>query len=452
MIKLNIFNKLNNYITHEIWDTDIQKMFVLKRIFIYGLRTVYLVSDGLIRNKCAVWTNSLSFTTILSLVPFLAVFFYFIQWAGTKSEGFKIFLHSYIRENLTMGSEQIANYLIQFSQNIQLGALGYSGLIFLMLTIISLLSTIERAFNNIWGIQNTRPFFVRVCVYWTIVSVSPFLIGLSYSLSLSFQFETIIKRIDHITWINKTVIFILPYILSSMALTAIYKFMPNTKVRLRSALMGGIIGGCLWEGSKSAFYFMTKNVFSYHEVYGAMAAFPVFLIWIYISWLVVLIGAEIVFADQHLKSYGKEKKVEEVHFAFKEYLALHIVRYMGRLFYEGKEPVSVDVISSDLGMPVRLVNEVAHDLAVANIIKETSPDEGVYQIARPLEKISVQSVLDALCKKGISLEMAETEESVYLKSFIERLEIETRKITSNTSFLDIVKLSETIASRKKKTA
>ncbi len=436
---------------HEIWDADIQKMFVLKRIFIYVLRTVYLVSDGLIRNKCAVWTNSLSFTTILSLVPFFAVFFYFIQWAGTRSEGFKLFLHNYIRENLTMGSEQIANYLIQFSQNIQLGALGYSGLVFLVLTIISLLTTIEKAFNNIWGIQNTRPFFIRVCVYWTIVSVSPFLIGLSYTLSLSLQFETVIKKIDQI-WINKTFIFMLPYILSSVALTAIYKFMPNAKVRFRSALIGGIIGGCLWEGSKGVFYFMTKNVFTYHEVYGAMAAFPIFLIWIYISWLVVLIGAEITFADQHLKSYGKEKKVEDVHFAFKEYLALHIVRYMGRLFYEGKPPVSVEVVGADLGMPVRLVNEVSHDLAVSNIIKEISADDEIYQIGKPLEKISVQNVLDALRKKGISLEMSETEESVYLKSFVERLEMETQKITSNTSFLDIVKLSETIASRKKKTA
>ena len=437
---------------HEIWDTDIQKMFILKRIFIYGLRTIYLVSEGLIRNKCAVWTNSLSFTTLLSLVPFFAVFFYFIQWAGTRSEGFKNFLHNYIRENLTMGSEQIAHYLIQFSQNIQLGALGYSGLIFLILTIISLLTTIEKAFNNIWGIQNARPFFIRVCVYWTIVSVSPFLIGLSYTLSLSLQFEAVIEKIDHITWMNKTFLSALPYILSSAALTAIYKFMPNTKVRFRSALMGGIVGGCLWEGSKGAFYFMTRNVFTYHEVYGAMAAFPIFLIWIYISWLIVLLGAEIAFADQHLKSYGKEKKVENVHFAFKEYLALHIVRYIGRLFYEGKPPVSIETVSSDLGMPVRLVNEIAHDLAVLNIIKEISSDEEIYQMAKPLEKISVQNVLDALRKKGVSLEMSETEESVYLKSFIERLEIETQKITSNTSFLDIVKLSETIASRKKKSA
>ncbi len=444
MKKPNVLNKLNNYFAHIIWDEDVHKMFFLKRIFIYLFRVVYLVIEGLTRNKCAVWTTSLSYTTLLSLVPLLAVMFYIFQiFGGVETiTGSRLF-EDYVLKNLTVGAgEQVTLYLKAFSKKIHMGALGGAGIVFLILTVVSLVTTIEKAFNNIWGVQKVRPLFVRISTYWSIVTIGPLLVALSLSLTTTFKHDVLLKKIAHIQWLNETVIFILPFILSSLALFLLYLFMPNTKVKIRSALIGGIIAGCLWEGSKGLFTYSTIHILSYNKVYGTMAAFPVFLVWLYITWLIVLVGAEIAFADQHVKSYGKEKKVEGIHFAFKEYLALHLMRYLGKRFHDSKAPVSVEQVSTDMDMPVRLVSEVTYYLSEAGLLKEVSPEQETYQVAKPLEKITIQDVLNALRKRGVALEIARSEESSYLKSFMERLEKEVSQMTSSTNFLDIVKLSK----------
>ncbi|MBI2608594.1 MAG: YihY family inner membrane protein [Deltaproteobacteria bacterium] len=443
MKKSNIFDKISLYLSHTIWDLDLQSMFFPKRVIFYILRLFYLVNEGLIKNKCAVWTTSLAFTTLLQIVPLLAVMFYVFQMiGGMESVPATKFFENFILSNLTVGAgEQVREYLRNFSGRIHSGVLGVAGVVFLILTVVTLMSTIEKAFNNIWGVQKHRSFFVRVSVYWSLITIGPLLAVLSLSLTASFQSEFLIQKVLEIKWLSSGFVFTLPYIFSSLALTLLYIFMPNTKVKIKSALTGGIIAGILWEFSKVGFSYATQHVFTYDKVYGAMASFPVFLLWLYITWLIVLLGAEISFADQHMKSYGKEKQVENVNFEFKEYLALHIMRYMGKRFHLGHAEVSVSQMSSDMNMPVRLVNEICYYLSEAHLVQEISPDEETYQVALPLERISVQKVLDALRKRGIRLEMESTQESKYLRSFLERLELATHKMTQNTTFLDIIKLS-----------
>ncbi|MBI2027702.1 MAG: YihY family inner membrane protein [Deltaproteobacteria bacterium] len=425
--------------SHTIWDVDIQKMFLLKRVIYYFLRMIHLVFEGFVKNKCAVWTTNLAYKTLLSIIPFLAVVFYFVDTkALTGTQTFQ----KYVLDNLAIGAgEQVKEYLLNLSSQVNMSALGVVGVVFLILTVLTLLSTIEGAFNNIWGVQKTRPFFIQITTYWSVVTIGPLLVLLSISLSAALLNQSLVQKITHIEWLSRGFVFVLPFILSSIALAILYVFMPNAKVKAKSALIGGLIAGCLWEFSKIGFGYTAQNFFSYDKLYGSFAAFPVFLIWLYISWLIVMLGAEIVFADQHMKSYGKEKKVEGVHFAFKEYLALHVMRYLALRFHSGKPEVSVEEMASDMGMPVRLINEVAYYLLEAGLVVEVSEEFEIYQIAKPLEKITLQDVLDAIRKRGIALKMEVSQESKYLKDFMARVEEHTRAITTGTSYFDIVKMT-----------
>ena len=394
-----------------------------------------------IQNKCSIWTTSVAYKTLLSVVPFLAVLFYFVD---SKSLAGSTIFQKYVIDNLAIGvGDQIQKYILTLSTNLNLKAIGVAGFIILIFTVISLLSTIEAAFNNIWGVPKTRSFFMRVTTYWSVVTIGPLLILLSISSTIFIFKQDLLKDYIIFKWLGESLSYALPFLVSSLAMFLIYLCMPNTKVKVRSAVLGGVIAGCLWESGKIGFGYCAANVFTYDKLYGSFAALPIFLLWIYISWLIVMLGAEIAFADQYMKSYGKEKDVASVHFEFKEYLALHVMRYLSMRFDEAKPEVSVKEMSDAMDMPVRLVNEIAFYLAEASLISEISLEEETYQVALPLEKITIQDVLNALRKKGVALPMAQAQESMYLKDFLQRVKREMEKLTTGTTYKDIVDLSTT---------
>ncbi len=237
--------------------------------------------------------SSLTFTTLLSLVPIITVALTLIS-AFPVFQGMSIVIEDFIFDNMMPESaELIEKYTEQFIDNA--AKLTAVGIVFLAVTSIMLLITIDDAFNDIWRVRRPRPMLQRVLVYWTLITVGPLLMGGSLSLS-SWLMSASAGWTKDIPYANVTLIKFSAIALTSVALALLYFAMPNRQVRIKDALIGGILAGVVFELTKQGFGFYITNFPTYKLVYGAFAAVPVFLMWLYISWLVVLLGAVVVAA------------------------------------------------------------------------------------------------------------------------------------------------------------
>ena len=237
--------------------------------------------------------SSLTFTSLLSLVPIVTV-------ALTVISAFPVFgqmtgaLQAFILQNLVPASaDVIATYTHQFTTNA--AKLTAVGIAFLVVTAIMLLLTIDRAFNDIWRVRRGRPIVQRVFVYWTLITVGPVLIGSSLTLT-SWLVGQAVGLVRGVPGAGIIVLSIVPVLLTSMALALLYAAMPNRRISLRDAILGGLLAGIAFEVMKRGFAFYIAQFPTYKLVYGALATLPVFLLWIYLSWLVVIFGAVVVAA------------------------------------------------------------------------------------------------------------------------------------------------------------
>lgn len=242
--------------------------------------------------SCLSIASSLSFTTMLALVPLITVIFstfslfpVFEDWSSK--------IEDYVFQSFVpTAGEQIQVYLIDFSQ--KAGKLTAVGLLILFISSLMLLFTIENAFNQIWGIQKGRKLFQRLITYWAVLTLCPVLIAVSLSMSSAVLSSEFLNQQTIIQGITQMILRYLPWILEVFAFVLFYKAIPNTEVNIKHALCGGIIATILFESAKLGFAFFILNFNNYQLIYGALATIPIFLVWIFLSWLVMLIGAVVV--------------------------------------------------------------------------------------------------------------------------------------------------------------
>jgi membrane protein len=242
-------------------------------------------------DRCLQTAASLTYTTLLSIVPLITV-------ALTLISAFPVFgtltdaLEAYLLENMVPKSaDVISSYTEQFASNA--AKLTAVGVAFLGVTAIMLMLTIDRAFNGIWRVPRPRPIVQRVIVYWTLLTVGPVLIGASLSLT-SYLVTLSLGLVSDIPGAGVALLKTVPVVLTAFALTLLYLTVPNRRIAPRDALIGGLLAGLAFEAMKRGFAFYITQFPTYKLVYGAFAAVPVFLVWIYLSWLVVLSGAVVV--------------------------------------------------------------------------------------------------------------------------------------------------------------
>lgn len=259
-----------------------------------GLNVISLgriVLRRFIEDRCMQIASSLTFTSLLSIVPIVTV-------ALTMIAAFPVFgeltaaLQTFILENMVPASAHaIANYTEQFSN--KAAGLTAVGIGFLVLTALMTLLTIDRAFNDIWRVKRPRPIVQRVFVYWTLITIGPVLMGASLSLT-SWLVGQAVGLVRGLPGVGIAVLTLVPIMLTAIALTLLYLAMPNRRIALRDAAIGGLIAAVLFEVMKRGFALYLASVPTYTVIYGALATLPIFLVWIYLSWLVVVFGAVVV--------------------------------------------------------------------------------------------------------------------------------------------------------------
>lgn len=244
-------------------------------------------------DRCMQIASSLTYTSLLSIVPIVTI-------ALTMIAAFPVFgevtevLQNFILHNMVPASaDVIANYTEQFSA--KAAKLTAVGIGFLVVTALMTLLTIDRAFNDIWRVKRPRPIVQRVFVYWTLITLGPVLIGASLSLT-SWLVGQAIGLVHGLPGAGVAVLTIVPILLTAAALTLLYVAMPNRRIAVRDAAIGGLLAALVFEAMKRGFALYLANVPTYTLVYGAFATLPIFLVWIYLSWLVVVFGAVVVAA------------------------------------------------------------------------------------------------------------------------------------------------------------
>jgi membrane protein len=386
-------------------------------IFILTLRSIY-------REEITIRAAALTYNTVLSLVPLLAVGFALFKAFGGLQR-LEAPLKAVIIENLAVGrAAEIGGWLDRFIGNINAGAIAGIGVLVLFYSAIGLLTNIEGSINRIWGIKKGRSFITRFFMYWGLITLTPPLMALSVSLTGRLQSSAFTQMIlGWLPWgLGKVVIGIFAIGSTAIAFAVAYQIVPNTKVRFKAALHGGIVAGILWNLTKVLFFAVSANTLKYSAIYGALGVMPLLMIWLYLSWLIVLLGATYAYAIQSVSTEDLEFSDLELNQAFRELLGARLVLCAARAFDRGESAPTLHQISDHIGVTSSLARHELDVLTQHGILTETEIDDQVaYLPGRSLRGLSLAAIVDVLRnKEGRRLSLKEDDDHHRIYELLER--------------------------------
>lgn len=439
-----LIKNLGEFLTAGIWKMHLYEIYGVKLFLIKQLRIIMLALRGFSEDKVSLRASALTFYSLLSVVPTLAMIF-----GIAKGFGFQKKLEDELVSGFK-GHEEALDWIVNMARNyldnVKGGVIAGIGLIVLFWTVMGLLTNIERSFNHIWQVKKSRPFVRKFTDYLSIMLIAPIFILVSSSANvfITSQINVITTEVALLGQIKPVINFFLhfiPYFMIWFLLTIVYMVMPNTKVNFTSALIGGIIAGTLVQLSQWGYVYFQIGVSRYNALYGSFAALPLFLIWLQLSWLIVLLGAEISFAKQNVARYEYEYDSLNISYRLKRILTLLVANYVIKIFEKGDSPLTSYQLARELKIPVRMVRDITFELTEAGIFSETfiqSPKERAFQPGRDIHTITVHSILKKLENKGIKkMSSAGSKEYLKISEVVEDFEQTIENSPSNVLLKDI---------------
>jgi len=335
--------------------------------------------------------------------------------------------------------KQVAKDIHQFIQNTRSKTLGLIGMLLLLYVAISMLANIEGTFNDIWGVTRGRSWRWRIVLYWATITLGPLLLIGALGLSGGSHMQAAREFVSHTPLVGGLIFKLLPLVVLWLAFALFYEIVPNTKVRFDAALVGGIVGGSLWHLNNVFGFLYVSRVVSNSQIYGKLGLLPVFMAGLYLSWIILLFGAQVAYAFQNRKSYLQDKLVENVNQRGREFIALRLMTCIGQRFQLGQPPATIEQVSTELGIPTKLAQQVLQTLLAARLVVETNGGESAYAPARPLETINAHHVLLAM-RAGSGQELLSRDEPVRAEIFGEfaRIEEAEKQAASAITMLALV--------------
>jgi membrane protein len=361
----------------------------------HTLQVGWAVGRDMTEGQITLRAMSLVYTTLLSLVPLLAISFSILKGFGVHNQ-IEPFLTTAL-EPLGERRDEIVGQIIGFVDNIQVGVLGSVGFLLLFYTVVSLMQKIELAFNEVWQISKRRSLTERFKDYLSVVVVGPVLIFASLGITAAVMSDPLMARISSIgaiqtviEWVGRLV----PIAMVSLAFTFIYMFVPNTRVRILPAMTGGLVAGILWNALGWAFAAFVAQASRYTAIYSGFATPILFMIWLYVGWLILLVGATIAFYRQHPEYLAGRRLARHLSAADRDRLALHAICAIGERFYHGGPAPNADDIAHDLRVPAQALEEVMTALESRGLVASTDATPPTFLPGCPWESASVHDVLD----------------------------------------------------------
>jgi membrane protein len=439
-----MLSKVMKFIKHDIWRMRLKDLDRSKSLFIKPLRVLLLALRGFNEDKCQLRASALTFYSLLSIVPVVAMAF-----GIAKGFGFQEMLQNQLLSKIPGQEEvmlQIVNFAHSLLANTRGGLVAGIGVAILFWTVIKVLGNIEKSFNDIWGVKVHRSIGRKFSDYLSIMLICPILIIVSSSVTvfLTTQIKLIITKVEFLGIFSSVILpslKILPYFMIWLVFSFIYVFMPNSKVNLKSGIVAGIIAGTIYQLVQWGYVNFQVGVSKFNAIYGSFAALPLFLVWLQISWLVVLLGAEISFADQNVDTYEFEPDCLNISHSFKRLLTLEVMNLLVVNFSKCKPAITAEQISHNLDIPIRLVREIIFELTKSGMISGVQTAEYkeiAYQPACDVNKLTIKKVVDALEDKGSdNIPVAKTKQLEVLSKKLQAFNKTIEKSANNMLLKDI---------------
>lgn len=378
-----------------VWHEDPRTMPPWQRRTVHAVRFACALSRDLTQGYLTLQATSLVYTTLLSLVPLLAVSFSVLKGFGVHNQIEPLLLNAL--SPLGEKGAEITDKIIGFVDNMQVGVLGSLGLAMLLYTVVSLIQKIEEAFNYTWHVGKSRPFAQRFSQYLSVLMVGPVLFFSAVGLTASVRSSAYVQGLMAVEPLGTLVAYagrLVPYLLITLAFAFVYVFVPNTRVRLRSAMVGALVAGALWQTLGWMFATFMAGSTHYTAIYSGLAILILFMIWIYIAWLILLIGASIAFYHQHPEYLATRTREPTLSIRFRERLALLIGGHIARRHYSGDPPWTSEALSQALGVPNSTTQRILELIEAGEFLAHTADEPPRYLPAYSPETIRVKDILD----------------------------------------------------------
>jgi membrane protein len=389
-----LFSNLLSWWDRVVWQVDIQNLPGWKRRILLLFRGIQMLVTDLIGGRNVLYAKALVYISILSLVPLLAVMFSVLKGFGVHNQ-----LQPLLLTLLTpLGDKgiEITTTILTFVDNIKVGVLGAVGLGVLIFTVISLIRQIEAAFNSTWRVRNLRPVLERFSHYISVLLVGPVLIFSAIGLSQSVQHLSLFQQAvetDTGAFLYNMLSVYLPFFMTVVAIAFVYMFVPNTRVKFSAALFGAIITSLLFKVATSVFTLFIAGSAKYDAIYSAFATVILLFIWLYIIWLILLLGSSIAFYFQHSEKLLYLYHDEELSPYESEALALQIMVIVTRNYYAGSPPVLLENLSQQLQLPDDIVEKMVFQLEKGGYLKIMDTDDKKILPGRPPEETNTAELL-----------------------------------------------------------
>ena len=441
-----------HFLTYDIWRLNPENFSGKKNLFHNILKVIMLTVRGVQEQDLSSSSRSLTYRTILSIVPMLAVIFAIARGFGfeniVQSQIFEFFnsevevsapvsmepivtdsiygiendlisslppmassssipsSEDLIKDTTSFTLETLIDFVNNSLEHAKGGVFAGIGVVLLLYTIVLLFSDIENSFNRIWGIKKGRPIQRRVIDYFALMLLLPIFVVLNYSITVILQASTdSLDQFTHIiTPLMGQLINMLPFLVMIISMTLLYKFMPNLKVKFMSALAGGIVGGIALQVFQIFYLEGQLWISKYNAIYGAFAALPLLLLWVQLSWFIVLIGAEISFATQNVQQFSFDRETKNITRRYRDFFTILIASVIVKRFAEGRTPISASRISVKCQVPIKLTHDIIDELIRLEMVLPTPmPDDErvmAYQPAYDINLMSVGSLMELLDNEG----------------------------------------------------
>ena len=386
-----------NWLNALIWETSLDSMPRAQAWLIQMLRILIATARDIGEGLPTLRAMGLVYTTLLSLVPLLAVSFSVLKGFGVHNQVEPLLLS--MLEPLGEQGVKITNKIIEFVDNVNVKVLGSLSLVFLFYTVISLLTKIEQALNNTWRIREYRGLIQRFTEYISIIMVGPVLIFAGLGLAASVRTSTVANALASMKGYG-TLIWLLSNLTSFLlivgAITFIYILVPNERVKFKSAFTGAVVAAILWKITGWAFKAFVAGSTNYSAIYSGFAVAIIFMIWLYLGWLILLIGASVGFYHQHPERTSSRQQVLRLSARLREKIGLLLMLRVAQSFHNDSEKLTKQQLGKNLDIAAEALSLVIRPLEKHGLLTESCDKRRVYLPGRSLEHIRISEIWHAV--------------------------------------------------------